>query len=455
MAGGCSNSARPSRSIRSPSNRIVADFMGLVNFVPGRIGALGGGQVEIEGEGGCCFACRRARRSSRWATASRSPCGPRTSRSHRLEPGAIAGTVTRAGLPRQSSANTASRFRAARAAGPDPSAAAVPGGEAVAITVDAEPVQHLFPREPAPDVAAWPLPPRSGELDHEPARHVQRRVSAAGALDQEGRRRSLPVREICRRRPPTRRARSCSCTARRWPRSRPSTCRCRAAPDSSVMDWFAKQGYDTWCVDMEGYGRSTKTRDITCNIADGADDLAAASDYIMKLRGNGPFLVYGISSGALRAAAFAERHPERVRRLALDAFVWTGEGSPTLEERKKKLPQFQAMKRRPIDRAFVHSIFNRDHPGTADARDRRGLRRRDPGARRLDADRHLCRHVLAPAADRSGEDHCADHHHARRIRRHRQLRGSDRVLRKAAESRQAVRRSCRASRTPRSSRRTT
>jgi pimeloyl-ACP methyl ester carboxylesterase len=137
-------------------------------------------------------------------------------------------------------------------------------------------------------------------------------------------------------------------------------------PDSSVMEWFASQGYDTWCVDMEGYGRSTKTRDITSNIADGADDLKAASDYIMSLRGNGPFFMYGISSGALRAAAFAERHPERVRRLALDAFVWTGEGAPTLEERKKKLPQFQAMKRRPIDRAFVHSIFNRDHPGTAD-----------------------------------------------------------------------------------------
>ena len=137
-------------------------------------------------------------------------------------------------------------------------------------------------------------------------------------------------------------------------------------PDSSVMNFFAKRGYDTWCVDMEGYGRSTKSRDISSNIADGADDLTAASEYILKTRGCRPLLMYGISSGALRAAAFAERHPERVRRLALDAFVWTGEGSPTLEERKKKLPQFKAMKRRPIDRAFVHSIFDRDHPGTAD-----------------------------------------------------------------------------------------
>jgi len=136
-------------------------------------------------------------------------------------------------------------------------------------------------------------------------------------------------------------------------------------PFSSAMDWFAAKGFDTWCVDMEGYGRSDKNRDITCDIANGADDLAAASAYIQSLRGNDGFLVYGISSGALRAAMFAEAHPERLARLALDAFVWTGEGSPTLEQRRKKLPQFMGSKRRPIDRDFVYSIFNRDHPGTA------------------------------------------------------------------------------------------
>jgi pimeloyl-ACP methyl ester carboxylesterase len=55
-----------------------------------------------------------------------------------------------------------------------------------------------------------------------------------------------------------------------------------------------------------------------------------------------------------------------VARLALDAFVWTGEGAPTLVQRRKKLPEFMATKRRPIDRAFVRSIFSRDHPDCAD-----------------------------------------------------------------------------------------
>jgi pimeloyl-ACP methyl ester carboxylesterase len=137
-------------------------------------------------------------------------------------------------------------------------------------------------------------------------------------------------------------------------------------PDSSVMEWFAKRGYDTWCVDLEGYGRSTKDRDNNADISQGADDLKAAATYIRKLREGRPLLVYGISSGALRAALFAQRNPEMVGRLALDAMVWTGEGSPTLAQRKMKLAEFQAKNRRPIDKAFVYSIFNRDHPGTAE-----------------------------------------------------------------------------------------
>jgi len=137
-------------------------------------------------------------------------------------------------------------------------------------------------------------------------------------------------------------------------------------PDSSVMDFFARQNYDCWCVDMEGYGRSTKDRDNNAPITQGADDCFAAASHIEKLRGKRPLLVYGISSGALRAALFAQRHPEMVARLALDAMVWTGQGSPTLAERRKKLPEFQAKNRRPIDKAFIHSVFDRDHPGTAE-----------------------------------------------------------------------------------------
>src|SRR5258706_16067974 len=137
-------------------------------------------------------------------------------------------------------------------------------------------------------------------------------------------------------------------------------------PEASTMDAFARLGYDTWCVDCEGYGRSDKSRPVNADVSCGADDLAAASEYILQQNAGQRLLLYGASSGALRAGLFAQRHPDRVERLALDALVWTGEGSPTLAERRKRLAEYQATNRRPIDRAFVHSIFTRDHPGTSD-----------------------------------------------------------------------------------------
>src|SRR5207244_38787 len=142
--------------------------------------------------------------------------------------------------------------------------------------------------------------------------------------------------------------------------------------DSSAMDFFAARGYDTWCLDLEGYGRSTKTRDNNAPITYGADDCFAATSYIQKLRGDRPLLVYGISSGALRGALFAQRHPKMVARLALDAMVWTGEGSPTLAERRKRLSEFRGSNRRPIDRKFFELLPNPDKqfavmPGIAHA----------------------------------------------------------------------------------------
>lgn len=136
-------------------------------------------------------------------------------------------------------------------------------------------------------------------------------------------------------------------------------------PFSSVMEWFNIRGYDCWCLDNEGYGRSDKARDSKFGIEIGADDITAATDYIFKLRKLDNILLYGISAGALKSALFTQRHPERVSRLALDAFVWTGEGSPTLVERRKTVPELERLNRRPFDRKVIQAVFDRDLPGTA------------------------------------------------------------------------------------------
>ena len=76
-------------------------------------------------------------------------------------------------------------------------------------------------------------------------------------------------------------------------------------------------------------------------------------------------MLVGFSSGALRAALFAQHHPDRVKRLALDAMVYTGKGSPTLKKRAEKLAQWKSSVTRPIDPAFLMSTMTRDHSETA------------------------------------------------------------------------------------------
>ena len=143
------------------------------------------------------------------------------------------------------------------------------------------------------------------------------------ALDQQGRRQALPVEQVSRAIRPRPRARSCSCTAPRWPRSRPSISTCPGRPDSSAMEYFAKQGYDCWCVDMEGYGRSTKDRDNNAPISFGADDCYAAATYIQKLRGPPPaprlrHLVRRAARRAVRRAPSRDGRPARARRHGVD-----------------------------------------------------------------------------------------------------------------------------------------
>ncbi len=139
------------------------------------------------------------------------------------------------------------------------------------------------------------------------------------------------------------------------------------AGEYSVMNIFAREGYDVWSMDFEGYGRSTVT-DGNSDIASGVQDLLAASDVVMRETGQRKMHFWGQSSGALRAGAFAGEYPDRAGRLILGALTYTGRGSPTLADRAQQVEFYRTNNRRPRDIDMIRSIFTRDHPGTGDPR---------------------------------------------------------------------------------------
>jgi len=139
----------------------------------------------------------------------------------------------------------------------------------------------------------------------------------------------------------------------------------RGHGDYSLMDVFVGYGFDVWTMDFEGYGRSSPGKGNS-NIADGVANLDIATELVVRETGQRRLNLFGESSGGLRVGAFAMAHPERVDRLVLAAFTYTGQGSPTLSDRAKQLDFYRTHNRRPRDREMIRSIFTRDKPGTTD-----------------------------------------------------------------------------------------
>jgi alpha-beta hydrolase superfamily lysophospholipase len=139
------------------------------------------------------------------------------------------------------------------------------------------------------------------------------------------------------------------------------------AGEYSLMNVFARFGFDVWTMDFEGYGKSSVTSGNS-DIASGVADLQAAMPVVEHETGQARFHFMGESSGAIRAAAFAVAEPRRVDRLVLEAFTYTGKGSPTLAKRGEQTEFYRTHNRRPRGKEMILSIFTRDKPGTSDPR---------------------------------------------------------------------------------------
>jgi len=136
-------------------------------------------------------------------------------------------------------------------------------------------------------------------------------------------------------------------------------------PNYSMMDHFAGLGFDVWTMDHEGYGHSSRTGSHA-GILVGVEDLKAALPVVERVTGRNSVMMYGGSSGAIRAGAFAAAELGRVERVVLNAYTHTGENAPEIDRRRAQAERYKANPRRPISLATIQRIFDRDLPGTSE-----------------------------------------------------------------------------------------
>ena len=206
----------------------------------------------------------------------------------------------------------------------------------------------------------------------------------------------------------------------------------------SMMDAFARYGFDVWTMDHEGYGRSSRT-DGNSDIASGVEDLKAAM--ARRRARNRPDAMPFPRRIIGRAARRGVRH--RGARACRPAGA--GRASPTPARARRhwrSAPSRSSITapttRRLRDRAMIESIFTRDRPGTTDPAVPKALADAElvfgdqvPTGTYLDMTAHLPvvdpTKILSPVAGG-----------ARRVRRHRHDGGPVGLLSSAAERRQAV-----------------
>jgi pimeloyl-ACP methyl ester carboxylesterase len=127
----------------------------------------------------------------------------------------------------------------------------------------------------------------------------------------------------------------------------------------SFMNVLAVSGYDVWTMDHDGYGRSGSSGNSS-DIASGVEDLKAAMEVVTRETGRSKMHMFGTSSGAIRAGAFAQAQPERIERLVLSAFTYKGTGSPEMKRRGEQLEFYRTHTRRKRDYEAIRSIHTRD-----------------------------------------------------------------------------------------------
>lgn len=111
-----------------------------------------------------------------------------------------------------------------------------------------------------------------------------------------------------------------------------------AIEGESWMDHLARQGFDTWCIDLVGYGASDRPTAMSepaennPPISDtrlAVTDVGLAVSFICDQHNIPRLNLIGYSWGTAITGTYAGEHPERIRKLALCGALWVSSGTTT------------------------------------------------------------------------------------------------------------------------------
>lgn len=109
-------------------------------------------------------------------------------------------------------------------------------------------------------------------------------------------------------------------------------------PLYSLMDFLASEGFDVFAPDVRGFGRSTKPEGHMTT-AEAAEDLNAAVDYILKLRGTGKVNLLCWSWGTQYGGMFAMANPHKIFKYV--SYAQMHNDSPDIARRRPKIPAYR------------------------------------------------------------------------------------------------------------------
>ena len=132
---------------------------------------------------------------------------------------------------------------------------------------------------------------------------------------------------------------------------------------ASMMDLFARAGFDVFLVDVRGYGRSTRPAAMdqppeanppVAGSEEAGADLGSAVDYVLKLRGLAKLDLMGWSWGTSIAGRYTTTHNDQIERLVLYAPAWVVE--PAKPPPAEALPAYRLVDKESTRQRWLRGV---------------------------------------------------------------------------------------------------